>query len=84
MLPIKGELGSELGVLGPEERDLGIFPDMILHSFSGGRSTYVMSTGFKGKVDTSHTTLEAKAIPYPPGTFLPFMRLTDIRSIMDL
>ena len=84
MLPIKGELGSGLGMLGPEERDLGISPDTILHSFSGGRSTHVMSTRFKGKVGTSHKMLEARAIPCPPGTFPPSMSTVDIRSIMDL
>ena len=84
MPPIKGELGSKLGALGLEGRDLGVSPVMILHSFSGGRYTHVVNIRFKCRVGTSCKALEARATLCPPGTFPPSVSMVDIRSIMDL
>ena len=71
-------------MLGPERNDLDISPDTIPHSFSGHRSMHVMSTGFKGKVGTSHKLLEARDTPCPLGTLPTSMSMTEIKSVTDL
>ena len=84
VVPVKGELGSGLGALVPVGEALGASPVTILHSLSGGRSIQVVSTGFKGRVGTSHKTLEARATPCPPGTFPPSASTVEIRSDIEL
>ena len=81
---VRGELGSELGVAWLIEMDLGVSPETILHSFSGGRSMQGMSTGLRGRFGTSWSILEVNATLCPPGTFAPFVSMTDIKSVMDL
>ena len=63
---------------------LSASPNIILHSFSSGRSMHGTSTGFNGKFGTSQRILDVNATLYPPGTLAPSVIVVDIKSLIDL
>ena len=65
MVPVKDELGSGLGVLGPVEGDLGV----SLYSFSGGRSMHAVSTEFKGRGWHKLQDVGSQGYPMPSRNF---------------